>query len=383
MIPPQIDDDSGWLLFHSVGRFPGQRKAIGDALAVFADAWCAPDDRRWEIVDRGRKRALDLWGGLVGAPPGSVAAAENVTSAFSTFIQALPREKLTGRRVLIAEDCFPSLHFLLTGLAPHLGFRLDTVPIAPGRPYVEDEDFLAGWDADVAVAVVTWVTSTASKRADLHRLVAHGRRMGSLIAVDVTQGIGVLPFDVTAPAVDFAAATCLKWLCGVPGAGMAYVAPRLTAGLQPPLRGWFSQPNPFNWALDRFSFAPDARRFDNGTPSYLPFIGSVPGLEWLLATGVGTVSARNRAMSEQVIRIADQHRLELASPRDARARGGTVVAVLPRGNDPDEARRALLSAGLVCDVRGDRMRWSPGMVTTPAALDRLDDALGAVLARAR
>ena len=40
-------------------------------------------------------------------------------------------------------DCFPSVHFLLTGLAPKLGFTLETVPMRPGATWVEDEDYLA------------------------------------------------------------------------------------------------------------------------------------------------------------------------------------------------------------------------------------------------
>ena len=224
---------------------------------------------------------MGLWAEFIGAQPDDVFCSENVTTAFHTFLTALHPGELAGRQVLIAADCFPSLHFLLSGLAPRLGFTLVTVPLRDGSAWVEDDDFIAVWDKDVALAIVTWVTSTASKIANLERLIAHGRHMRSLIAVDATQGVGVLPFNVD--GCDFAASTSLKWLCGVPGAGMAYVSPQLSAKLQPMLRGWFSQPDPFNWDIEQFSFAAHARRFDHGTPSFLPFIASEPGL--LASTG--------------------------------------------------------------------------------------------------
>lgn len=375
-----IAADGGWLMFHSVGKFAGQTEAMNAAVAEFVDQWCAPDDSRWAKIGERRQEAIDLWARLVGAPHGSVMTAENVTICYHALLLALPPDRLAGRKVLIAEDCFPSLHFLLTGMAPRLGFELVTVGQRPGADGVEDEDFISAWDETVALAVLTWVTSTASRRCDLDTLVAHGRKMGSLVTVDATQSLGCLPFDVMAPAVDFAASTSLKWLCGVPGAGFAYVATRLMAELEPQLRGWFSQPDPFNWDLGRFSFAPDARRFDNGTPSYLPYAASLPGLKWQLATGSPAIRAHNLRLSHRLMDIADAHRLKLVSPRDDERRGGTVVIEVPASTTPAALQRALMADGVVCDTRGNRMRWSPGLVTTLEALEVLDKSLGRLLA---
>src|SRR5271154_82214 len=208
--------ESGWLLFHSVGRFAGQGAEMQRALADFSSDWCALDSNRWSAAEATRQRTLALWAELIGATPAEVFCSENVTAAFHMFINALDPGKFKGRRVLIAADCFPSLHFLLSGLAARLGFTLDTVPLRTGMTWVEDDDFLDKWGADVVVAVITLVTSTASRKADLDRLTSHGRRLGSLIALDVTQAAGVIPLDVTSSVIDFAASTSLKWICGVP-----------------------------------------------------------------------------------------------------------------------------------------------------------------------
>ena len=189
--------------------------------------------------------------------------AENLQPlAFHTFLTSLDPRELSGRRVLIAADCFPSLHFLLSGLAPRLGFRLITVPLRRPAPWVEDDDFHPG---EVGrrhgrrACPLGDLRRGLGRLANLDRLIAHGRRMRSVIAVDATQGVGILPFNVA--GIDFAASTSLKWLCGVPGAGMAYVSPRMSVNLQPTLRGWFSQPDPFNWDIERVSFAAARRRF--------------------------------------------------------------------------------------------------------------------------
>lgn len=372
MTEPAGSHRDGWLLYHSVGMFPGQEEAVREALATFASQWCRPDLGRWDYGLQVRQRALDDWARLVGAPAGTVFAAENVTEAFARFVGALGRERLAGRRVLIAADCFPSLHFMLAGMAPVLGFTLDTVPLAEDAAFVSDDEFIARWDDGVALAIVTWVTSTASKRADLTRLAAHGRAQGSLIAVDITQGAGILDFDVTRPAVDFVATTTLKWLCGAPGTGLGYINPALLdPALAPLVQGWFSQPDPFNWDLARFSLAPDARRFDNGTPSFLPYIASGPGLAWRLAADGAELRAHNLRLAHRLMAICDAKGYRLRSPREDERRGGSVMAELPAHVDPRALEVSLALQGILVDTRGATIRFSPGVLTTSAALDRL------------
>ena len=87
---------AGWLLFHSVGRFPGQAAAMAAEMQGFAQAWCANDDGRWAAADAGRREVFTLWADLIKAPVASIMAAENVTAAFSAFIEALPAGTLAA-----------------------------------------------------------------------------------------------------------------------------------------------------------------------------------------------------------------------------------------------------------------------------------------------
>ena len=54
----------------------------------------------------------------------------------------------------------------------------------------------------MGLVLLTWVTSTASARVDLAPLVAHGREMGSMIGVDITQAAGLSPFNAMNPKVN-------------------------------------------------------------------------------------------------------------------------------------------------------------------------------------
>lgn len=364
-----------YFLYHSIGQYPGKAEDLAHAMAEFAAVWAAPDDAQWGYLLGKRASFIEHWRGIIGAPEGSLTTCENVTQGLHMLMTALPPERLSGKRVLVAADCFPSNHFLLTKLQDRLGFTLETVPMRQGAAWVEPEDFLAHWGPDVAVALLTWVASTTSHRIDLPAMVAHGRTMGSLIGVDITQGAGLLPFDVADPAVDFTISTSLKWMCGTPGAGILHVAPDLISQCQPELRGWFSQPDPFNWALDRFAYAPDIRRFDNGTPGCMAAIASLPALDWHAAQDRAALLAQNRRQTARIIIAADEMGLDLITPRAETARGGSVMLRLPNSHPAPQIVAALRSAGIATDGRGQILRTSPGPVTTDDGVQALVTAL--------
>ena len=368
-----------YFLYHSIGMYPGKDADLARALGEFAAIWGRPDDGQWGAVLPLGQRFLDRWQAILNAPEGSLTHAESVTAATHALLTALPQGTLRGRQVLVGADCFPSNHFLLQGLAPQLGFTLKTVPLRQGSAYVEDDDFLEAWTPEVGLALLTWVSSTSSHRIDLDRLVAHGRQMGSLIGVDITQGAGLLPFDVTAPAVDFTVSTSLKWMCGTPGAGVLHVAPELIARCQPVLRGWFSQENPFNWDITAFSYAPDIRRFDNGTPGVMAALASLPALDWHAHQDQAALLAHNRALTARLIEAADDLHLPLITPRAEHKRGGSMMLRLPETHPAAEIVGKLRSQGITTDARSQTLRLSPGIVTTDAGVDRLTQALQTLL----
>jgi selenocysteine lyase/cysteine desulfurase len=372
-------DGSGYFLYHSIGLFPDKAQRVAQALAQVATLWGAADDAQWPRSLEIRDRFLQRWRSLIGAPEGTMTTAENVTTALYSFIGALPDEHLAGRKLLIAADCFPSLHFLLAHMAERRGFELATVTPRAGESWVRDEDFIAHWGPEVGVALLTWVTSTASHRCDLLALAAHGHAMGSLVGADITQGVGIVPFDVRAANLDFLVASSLKWLCGVSGAGVLQVRHGLLERCQPELRGWFSQENIFSWGLDSFTYASDARRFDHGTPSILAAAACLPALEWHASQDPGLLGAHNQALVESLIQGCRGLGLKLASPERAGERGGSVMFRLPETGNAVAVVAAMRGQHVFTDVRGSTLRLSPGNLTTDAGVERLFGALRAAL----
>ena len=368
-----------YFLYHSIGMYPNKARDLAGAAAEFAFVWGRPDDGQWGYALGMRQKFIDRWRAIINAPPHSLTTFESVTSAFHALLASLPPGHLRGRSVLIGADCFPSNHFLLQGLGEKYGFTLKTVPLRQGAAHVEDEDFRDHWTPDVGLALLTWISSTTSHRIDLHQMVAHGRRMGSLIGVDITQGAGLIPYDVMAPEVDFTLSTSLKWMCGTPGAGILYISPRLIAHCTPELRGWFSQSNPFNWDITKFGFAPDIRRFDNGTPGVMAAVASLPALDWHAGQNTAALLAHNRLLTARLIEAADQLGLDMVNPRDEVRRGGSVMLRLPDAVAAPAVVSRLRDMAIYTDNRSQTLRLSPGAMTSMAGTERLIAALAQIL----
>lgn len=371
--------DAAYFLYHSIGMYPGKTQDLAAAMAGFARIWGTADDAQWGAVLPLRQRFIDRWRAILNAAPGTVTTCESVTQGFHAILAALPDHRLRGRTVLVGADCFPSNHFLLQTLAPRLGFTLKTVPFRQGAAHVEDEDFIDAWTPDVGLALLTWVSSTTSARIDLPALVAHGRRRGSLIGTDITQGAGLIPCDVTAPMVDFTISTSLKWMCGTPGAGALYAAPALIAECTPPVAGWFSQDNPFNWDITAFSPAPDIRRFDSGTPGCMAAIASLPAMDWHAQQDHVALLAHNRHLTAHLFDMADALHLPVLTPRAEARRGGSVMLRLPESHPAASVVATLRAQGISADARAQTLRLSPGILTTDDGAKALHRALATIL----
>jgi kynureninase len=371
---------SAYFLYHSIGMIPGHEERLAAELARFSAIWTRPDDGQWPSVLTSRQEFIERWSRLIDAPAGSLTSTENVTTALFSLVGSLPSKRLKGKRVLVSADCFPSLHFLLSGISERMGFTLDTVPLRQGERFVRDEDILAHWQEDVALTLLTWVSSTTSHRCDVTALAEHGRRMGSVVVVDATQGVGIIPLTVENTCIDALISSSLKWIGGTAGAGILYVRPELLNECQPEFRGWFSQENPFSWDLAAFHYAGDARRFDHGTPSPLAAIATLPALRWLEETGIPGLRAHNLKLSEMLISKALEKGWTIISPLDAEKRGGSIMLELPEHVDGAALVAQLRASHIYCDVRGRTLRLSPGAVTTQDGVEDLCNHLAPALA---
>ena len=125
-----MTDDPAYFLYHSIGMYPGKEEDLTRAMDEFAEIWSAPNDKQWGYILNRRQDFIDYWRRILNVPKGSATTCESVTDGMHKLMRSLPDGLLRGKKVLVSGDCFPSMHFLLAGLAPKMGFELITVPLS-------------------------------------------------------------------------------------------------------------------------------------------------------------------------------------------------------------------------------------------------------------
>jgi kynureninase len=354
-----------YLLNHSVGRPP--RSAESAAKAGFFEPWQAGAIEPWEAwfteVDRFRAAV----GALLGSTADNVCPQANLSSALTKIVHALPRR--VGRDTIVyTEADFPSMGFVLA-MAGRAGFRLRCIP--------DTADFgsLECWEStlgdDCCLALVTHVHSNTSRQVPVADICRLARAREVMTVVDVAQSAGVVPVDVDTWDADFVVGSCVKFLCGGPGAGFLWVNDRVLHECRPTDVGWFSHADPFEFDIHEFRYAESALRFWGGTPAVLPYTVAANSLETMMDIGIERIRAHSLELTQAII---DNVPVKYVfTPARAASRGGTVV--LDFGDQQSAAARALADAGVHFDVRRTGMRLSPHVYTSREEIDTVISCL--------
>lgn len=354
---------------HTLGAMPAEAEA---SLLEYAAAWSERSVRAWD--ERWMRLPAEVAGSverLLEAAPGSVSLHPNVTIAQAVALSCLefPPER---RRVVCTEEDFPSVLYLYEGLARR-GAELVRVRARDGRR-VEESDLLAALDERVALVAASHVLFRTSQLLDLAPVLARAREVGARSLVDAYQSVGVVDVDVRALDPDFLTGGSIKWLCGGPGVGYLYVAPRLHARLEPSLTGWFAHEQPFAFDPGPQRLHAGERRFWNGTPCIPAYAAARPGFAITAEIGAEAIREKSLRLTERLIALADEAGFRVASPREPARRGGTVCLDVPNA---ERVCARLLAEGVLLDHRpGVGIRLAPHHYTR-------DDEVEAVMERVR
>ncbi|MDV6331988.1 aminotransferase class V-fold PLP-dependent enzyme [Asticcacaulis sp. 201] len=331
-----------YLLSHSAGLLPVA--ARGEFEAKFFTPWAAKPGESWPLWLEAIDDFRTAMAGLLGGRAADYCPQPNVSAGLFALLSGLtPRD---GRdTIVMSPQAFPSLGFVAQQ-AQRLGFRFRLVDGDPAH--------VANWDAalapDVAVVVVMHVHSNTSIVSPVAAIAELARARGIFSIVDVAQSAGLLPIDVSAWRADALVGSCIKWLCGGPGAGFLWCP----HDLKPLNVGWFSHEDPFAFDIRDFRYATDARRFWGGTPSVAPYVLATSGVKTIAAIGVEAVLAHNRALIARI------------DAEDRSGKGGTLCHI---PTDIEKTMAALIQAGCRFDRRGDTLRLSFHIYNTSTDAD--------------
>jgi kynureninase len=302
--------------------------------------------------------AGDAVGRIICAPPGSVVMHQNVSVCQSLLLSCFdlkgPRNK-----IVCEELNFPTVLYVYQAHAD-LGARLETVKSDDGIT-VPLERFLAAIDETTLLVPLSHVIFRSGAVQDVAAITRRAHEVGAYVVADLYQSAGTVPVDVTAWDVDFATGGSVKWLCGGPGAGYLYVAPRLQNTLRPRLTGWAAHPHPFAFELEH-EWAEGVARFQHGTPGVPALYAALGGYSTVEEVGVAAIRAKSMRQVALLIDLAREHGLRPRVAGGPEERGGMVILDVEHG---EAVTRELLRRETIVDYRpGAGIRVSPHFYTS-------------------
>ncbi len=340
--------------------------------------------RPWEVVpadffataDRGRT----AFARLLGAPATADDLAIVPAASYGMATAAANLPLGPGQRVLVLAEEFPSTILTWRSRAQQAGAELVTIP----RP--ADDDWtaavLSAIDDRTAVAALPACHWIDGVRLDLSAIRSRLDQVGAALVLDLTQSLGVMPFDLAAVDPDFLVAACYKWLLGPYSIGLLYVAPRRQQGT-PLEQHWFGRAGSENFsALLGYpeAFQPGARRYDMGEPANFALIPpAVAAVEQILTWGVANLSETIGAYNAAILARAEALGATAVS---ARLRAPHYLSLRMPATSESLAEQ-LASERVYVSVRGGgTLRITPHVYNEAHEIDRLFAVLEPVLRRA-
>jgi kynureninase len=355
-----------YLINNSLGAMPD---AVPAALAEFTDQWATKGVEAWAedwlpAVDR----TADLIGSLLGAPKGSVVVHQNVSTLAAMVCSALKPGR-DRNRVVLADVEWPGHRYLLDAHAARDDLHVEVIPT--DGVHLDADALAAALDERTLLVVVSQVLFRSACIVDVAAVCRQARAVGAVSLVDGYHAVGHLPVDVQAIGCDVYVGGSVKWLCGGPGVGYAYIRP--DSGLAPADVGWLGHARPFDFAA-AWEPAEGALGWLGGTPAIPALYAARVGYGVIAEVGPARIRATSRPLTARLLEGALERGLQVRTPVDGDRRAGAVTIDL--GERTAEAAARLVAAGIIVDHRpGAGIRVGPHFYNTVEECDALLAAL--------
>jgi selenocysteine lyase/cysteine desulfurase len=322
----------------------------------------------WDVWVGKHEQLRASFAEMIGAGIHEVALCPSVSVAFGAIASALSWGTRPG--IVLDDFCFPSVAYLWHAQAAR---GAEVRRLAPNEAdEIPPEAFLDAVDERCQLVSVAEVCYRNGHRLDLAPVARIAHDAGALFVVDDYQCCGSRPLDVRAAGVDVLATGTVKFLLGSPGVALLYVREELLDRLHPTVTGWFGQRDPNDFQIEGHFEAPDAARFQSGTPAIPAIYDSLAGIELIKSAGLEAVGTWIDSLTALLIERLDAEGFVPATPRDPRRRGPQVAI---RTHDMARAVQELAQRGVVVTSRDGNLRAAFHYYNVPEDVDALLAAL--------
>jgi selenocysteine lyase/cysteine desulfurase len=289
---------------------------------------------------------------LLHAGPDEIAVTASVSAGLNALASALD---FSGARskVVVSDFEFPTNAQIWHAQEPR-GARVVHVPRAADG-YIPLENFAEAIDERTQLVAITHVCFRNGAKLDIPGIVRLAHAKGAKVLLDCYQSVGSLDIDVKSLGVDFAAGGMLKYLLGTAGIAFLYVRDSFIQSLVPTNSGWFAQAEIAAMDITANRPAPNARRFEAGTPAVVNAYAAEAGLKFLLSVGTPAIEKRNYALTRRCMQRLEEIGWPSITPTQNERRGATVAVP---SRDSGGLSKELMKRDIVTSHRDDNIRAS-------------------------
>ncbi|MDK2597704.1 aminotransferase class V-fold PLP-dependent enzyme [Pseudoalteromonas obscura] len=358
-----------YLLSHSVGRM--LKSAPEHFHSQFMQPWQVQNREPWAQWLDGIMQFNQALAKLLNGHADNFCPQTNLSSGLTKWLMGMP--SLRGRRirVLLSEDDFPSMGFVLQQ-------ALEDVELC-FIPAGEDVSAMSTWQSHLTahfdLVFVSHVYSNTGHQAPVAEIVSLAKQHQCKVIVDIAQSAGILAIDLAAWQADCVLGSCVKWLCGGPGAGFLWVSPASLADCAPKDVGWFSHQDPFEFDIHHFAAHDTALRFWGGTPSVAPYVMAAHSIDTLCQFGIENIRHHNLALLERIWQALPSRCI--SSPQFEKRCSGTAIVNVP--DDMQECLHQLSQQGIAVDARRYGLRISPHVYNDKTDIERFIAVIKSVI----
>lgn len=364
-----VNDECLYLNHAAVAPWPERaRQAVAD-FATENVAFGASHYPQWLTIETSLKRNLEA---LIDAPQGSVALVKNTSEALSFVAAGIDWQQ--DDVIVISDQEFPSNRIVWESLK-----RRGVQVVEVALPWEDPErELLAAIARKPRLVSISAVQYASGLTMDLIRIGEACKANGVLFCVDAIQAVGALPFSVQAIQADFAMADGHKWLLGPEGLGFFYVRPEIMDSLPPSEYGWHMVADMGNYDNKDWQLAPDARRYECGSPNMLAATALNASTGLLLEVGMDVVATRTVTNVLYLKELLEDKGAVFVNPLlDQRPSG--ILTFHFWDHDMAALYQRLMHVGVICAHRGGGIRFSPHFHTTEDVLNDAVDVLEELL----
>ena len=306
----------------------------------------------WDVWVMKNESVRNLTATLLHASPDEIAVTASVSAGLNALASAI---NFTGPRnkVVVSDFEFPTNAQIWHAQEPR-GAKVVHVPRAADG-YIPAEMFAKAIDEQTKLVAITHVCFRNGAKLDIPGIVRLARAKGAMVLLDCYQSVGSLDIDVKALDVDFAAGGMLKYLLGTAGIGFLYAKDSCVRSLVPTNSGWFAQANITAMDITANRPAPNARRFEAGTPPVVNCYAAEAGLKLLLKVGTPAIEKRNFALTRRCMERLEEIGWPSITPVQDARRGATVAVP---SSDAARLQAELMKHDIVTSYRDDNVRAS-------------------------